>query len=83
MTISGLLITLADDSQASETAISALEADPRIDVGERRGPYLPVVTDTEGPQEHRRLWDELNELDGVLTVNLVFTHLDDEEDQAC
>jgi nitrate reductase NapAB chaperone NapD len=77
MTISGLLITLAEDPQASDAAISALEADPRIDVGERNGSYLPLVTDTPGEQESRRLWDKLNELAGVINVNLVFTDLDD------
>jgi nitrate reductase NapAB chaperone NapD len=77
MPISGLLITLADDPQASGRAISSLEADPRIDVGERRGPYLPVVADTAGKQENQRLWDELNELAGVINVNLVFADVDD------
>jgi hypothetical protein len=83
MTISGLLITLADDSKASDAAIAVLEADPRIDVGERRGPYLPVVADTAGKQDNQRLWDELRGLAGVVDVNLAFAHLDDEEEQAC
>ncbi len=77
MSISGLLITLADDPNASETAISTLKADPRIDVGERRGPYLPVVADTTGKHENQHLWDELRELPGVINVNLVFADLDD------
>jgi len=77
MSISGLLITLADDANAFEAAISTLRADPRIDVGDRRGPYLPVVTDTDGKQENQRLWDELKELPGVVNVNLVFADLDD------
>jgi nitrate reductase NapAB chaperone NapD len=77
MPISGLLITLADDSNASKTVISTLTADPRIDVGEQRGPYLPVVADTEGRQENQHLWDELKELPGVINVNLVFADLDD------
>ncbi|MHC4978701.1 MAG: hypothetical protein ACYTGT_06700 [Planctomycetota bacterium] len=77
MPISGLLITLDDDPNASETAISTLKADPRIDVGEQRGPYLPVVADTAGKQENQRLWDELHELTGVVNVDLVFADLDD------
>ncbi|MHC4218586.1 MAG: hypothetical protein ACYSU7_09050 [Planctomycetota bacterium] len=83
MTISGLLITLTNDPEISDTAISALKADPRVDVGERRGPYLPVVTETAGKHENQCLWDELRELAGVVTVNLVFAHLDDEEKLAC
>ena len=77
MSISGLLITLADDPNASEAVISTLKADPRIDVGERRGPYLPVVADTIGKHENQLLWDELNELAGVINVNLVFADQDD------
>ena len=77
MSISGLLITLTDDPNASETAISTLKADPRIDVGERRGPYLPVVADTTGKHQNQCLWDELNKLAGVINVNLVFADLDD------
>jgi nitrate reductase NapAB chaperone NapD len=46
-------------------------------VGERRGPYLPVVADTSGKHENQCLWDELNELAGVINVNLVFADLDD------
>jgi nitrate reductase NapAB chaperone NapD len=79
MTISGLLITLTDDPETSDAVITALQDDPRIDVGERLGPYLPVVADTTGKQESQRLWDELRELAGVINVNLAFAHLDDEE----
>jgi nitrate reductase NapAB chaperone NapD len=77
MTISGLLITLDADPRAAETAVRALRADPRIDVGRRNGPYLPVVTDTPDRHESRRLLDDLHELAGVVNVNLVFTDLDE------
>jgi hypothetical protein len=78
MSISGLRITLADDPGASESAVRALRADHRIELGERRGPCLPVVSETPDHLADRRLWRELNEHDGIVNVDVVFIHFDDE-----
>ena len=44
----------------------------------RRGTHLTAMgSDTAGKQENQRLWDELNELTGVVNVNLVFADVDD------
>jgi hypothetical protein len=76
MPISGLLITLADDPRASEAAVRLLESDPRVEVGERRGPYLPVVAETDAPADDERFWRKLNEHTGILKVDLAFAQVD-------
>jgi hypothetical protein len=78
MPISGLLITLTDDPKASNAAMSELRADPRLVLGDRRGPLLPLVADTPDREEDQSLWRQLNEHDGIVKVDVVFVHIEDE-----
>lgn len=75
MSISGLVLTLADDGPAC-AALSALAGDPRLTLGEQFGRRLAVVADTESVEADRALWDELRAAPGIVNVDVTFVHLD-------
>ncbi len=76
MAISGLVLTLEADASAAQGALITLASDSRVEVGERFGHRLAILTETGSPREDRALWDELHSIEGVLQVELAFVHLD-------
>jgi hypothetical protein len=74
MAISGLVVTLSDDSAAA-AALSALAADPRLVLGERFGHRVAVVAETPGVDADRALWDELRGTHGITNVDVTYVHL--------
>jgi hypothetical protein len=76
MSISGLVVTLADEDVTAESAVTTLRADARLTLGERFGRRLAIVADTSSVHDDRVLWDELREMPGVVHVDVTFVHLD-------
>ncbi len=77
MSISGLVITLADDGPAAVRAERALAGDPRLRLGPRRGRRLAALADTPSPAEDRRLWERLHALEEIVRVDVVYVALDE------
>ena len=77
MPISGLVITLSDTPKLAELALVMLRRDPRIELGQRRGPCQPAVIETDDTQEDCRLWEQLHEQEGIVKVDLVFVHFEE------
>lgn len=75
MAISGLVVTLSDDTAAAE-ALSALTLDPRLTLGERFGRRVAVVAETASAHDDRELFDELRGMPGITQVDVTFVHLD-------
>lgn len=71
MTVSGLVLTLADDVIVRGHVLEALRQDPRVSCGEAQGLRLPVVTETESPQAGEALCEDLARIPGVLFVDVV------------
>jgi hypothetical protein len=71
MPVSGLVLTLKSDAPSSNAAIAELRAHGSISVGERVEHRLPIVVDTPGSEEDRRVWEWLHTLPGVVFVELV------------
>lgn len=71
MTVSGLVLTLAEDPIARAHALEALNADPRVLRGEAQGLRLPVVTEAETAEEAEALCEALGRLPGVVFVDVV------------
>ncbi len=78
MAISGLILTHTDDDSVNRVT-SALEADRRVTLGERFGLRRAIVAQTSSAAEDRALFDELRALSGVLNVDVVYVHLDDDQ----
>lgn len=77
MSISGLVLTLSNDSRA-EAAMSTLASDPRLTVGERFDRRVAVVATTPSVESDRELWDDLRSIPGIAFVDVTFVHLDEE-----
>lgn len=79
MPVSGLVLTLSPNRNDREFALARLQEHPRLQIGHAEWQRLPVVVDTPSDEEDKALWAWLNDLRGVLFVNLVCT--DNSEDQ--
>ena len=77
MSVSGLVITLANDRSEAERTLRVLACDPRLTLGERFGQRVPAVAETPGVAEDRALIDDLRALDGVENVDVTFVALDE------
>ena len=75
MSISGLVVTLADDA-AAEAALASLATDPRLSIGDRFDRRVAVVADTPSPQADLDLWDQLRRTPGIENIDVTFVHLD-------
>ena len=79
MAISGLVITLTDDPTLRARAMTAIEGEDRITVGERKKNRLPVVLETKSSQQGSHLVREkLMDLEGVEFVDVVTVDFRDE-----
>lgn len=79
MPVSGLVLTLSPNLNDRAFAISKLSEHPCVHVGDAEGQRLPLVADTPSDDEDKALWAWLNDLRGVLFVNLVCTDNSDDE----
>lgn len=77
MAISGLVVTLSNDTAAAAT-LSVLSSDPRLTLGEQFGRRIAVVAETPSAHEDRELFDELRAMPGITQVDVTFVHLDTE-----
>lgn len=49
-----------------------------IELGHRRGRRVPIVVDSPDRHADQQIWGWLNELPGVVFVDVVFVHFDDD-----
>lgn len=78
MPISGLVITLSDTPALADTALAKLRGDRRIELGDRKGLLQPIVVDTAARVEDLDLWEELQHQEGIVKVDVVFVHIDED-----
>lgn len=77
MAISGLVVTLSDDA-AGAAALTVLNSDRRLTLGERFGRRVAVVAETPSARDDRDLFDELRGTPGITQVDVTYVHLDAE-----
>ncbi|GAA4443507.1 hypothetical protein GCM10023156_00650 [Novipirellula rosea] len=75
MPISGLVVTLSDNDTERANALNSLRRDPRIELGisepeQRHAMRIPIVVDTQSNDEDKQVWQWLNELTGVVFVDV-------------
>lgn len=76
MPISGLVISLAKASTLQNDTLRQLENDPRIEIGQRFMGRLAIVAETDSRQEDKAVWSWLEEMPGVVHVDLAFASFD-------
>ncbi|MFP4596763.1 MAG: hypothetical protein ACOC9J_01030 [Persicimonas sp.] len=81
MPVSAVVISLSAEPELQERAIRALQAHPRVTLGEQQKRLLPVVVDTDTMSEGIELVREgLPKLDGVEFVHVVSVDFSDVDD---
>ena len=78
MAISGLAILLSPEPDQRESALSALAAHPQLELGPRNGDRISAVLDTPDTHQDRLAVKQLENLSGVLRVDLVCVYFDEE-----
>lgn len=78
MTVSALVVTLADDEAAQQRLLAALALDRRLTLGSPSGRRLPVVAETSDASEGRRLFEGLRAAEGVIHVDVVSVHFEEQ-----
>ena len=81
MPVNGLLLTLTEDETLVNDALSLIAKRDEIELGDRTGKWQPVVIETGGTRESHEVHEWLESLDGVYTVDVVFSSVSDPDDQ--
>lgn len=76
MAVTGLIITLSGDPEASEEARRAMEGHDLLSLGEPNGRKVPVVADAPSQEDDMAVWQWLNELNGVDFVDVVYVDVE-------
>lgn len=76
MPISGLVVSLTAEGDARRDAIDAIAADQRIEIGESSAHRMALVVETVSKDEDRQVWEWLNDLAGVVLVEVAFVAFD-------
>jgi hypothetical protein len=71
MPIASLVVTLDDRTALRQCALARLVEDRRVEIGEPRGPHLPVVLETLSAEEGVHAIEDLLSTPGVLGVDVV------------
>ncbi|MBA4150239.1 MAG: hypothetical protein H0X66_19185 [Verrucomicrobia bacterium] len=79
MPISGLLLTLNDNTVARSETLAALRARSEFELGDCFGSWLPVAMDAPDDEDSRQLHDWIASLPAVEFVDVVSVHFDDDK----
>ena len=60
MPVSGLVVSLAENSDLRQQAIDEINQESRIEVGVIESQRMSIVMDTTSSEEDKRLWNWLN-----------------------
>lgn len=82
MPILGLVLTLAPDTGNRTGALESLTGDPRIILGERCGPRIPLVLEARDPHEVAEFVAAAIDTGEFLKAELCFASYEDSEQEA-
>ncbi|WP_442510957.1 hypothetical protein SH528x_002608 [Novipirellula sp. SH528] len=82
MPISGLVVTLSDSDTERADAIDAMRREPRIELGiseleQTVASRIPIVVDTQSNEDDKQVWQWLNDLPGVVFVDVALVGFED------
>ena len=79
MPISGLVITLSEDTDLAAQALEALKQRAELTLGTPHNRWLPLVLEAPDPRTGSQLHEWLCALPGVATVDVVTVHFDEDK----
>ena len=77
MPISGLLLTLSSDPDRASEALEHLQRRPGIELGDARGRWLPIATETSDSRSAREVHHWLESLPGIAQVEVIYVSFDE------
>lgn len=77
MPVLGVVAVLSSRADQREAALCALRADPWVTLGELTGDRLPLVLETRSRAEDKAAWAALQDVPGVLALDVAFAHFAD------
>jgi len=80
MPVNGLLLTLLEDENLVNDALSSIAARDDVSLGERTGKWQPVVVESDDVGDSHDVHEWLESLPGVLFVDVIFTSVGDTEE---
>lgn len=88
MWISSFVVTLPDNPDQAAAITSAIQSLPVFETGQKAGCRLPVVLEAENGSAARHWYKWVQELAGVVNVDVAFVSFEDEQpaasgDEAC
>ncbi|WP_220498165.1 chaperone NapD [Rhodopirellula sp. JC639] len=78
MPISGLVITFDPTSGDPDETISQLRCEPAIEVGVMDHQKCAIVVDTSSKAEDKRIYQWVQDLPGVASIQVAFVAFDDD-----
>jgi nitrate reductase NapAB chaperone NapD len=81
MWISSFVVTLPSAEESAEAVLRALAAIPVFTLGERQGSRLPVVVEASDGSTSRYWHEWVEQLPGVVQVEVAFVSFDESERQ--
>ncbi|MCA9135767.1 MAG: hypothetical protein KDB00_03385 [Planctomycetales bacterium] len=81
MPVSGLVLSLSEDSQLRDDTCALIENEPRITVGVCEHNRLAIVLDTQSKHEDQQVWDWLASLAGVSMIQVAFVGFESPPDR--
>ena len=81
MPVSGLVVSLSDESQARVKTLDTIGREPRITVGVLEANRLAIVLNTVSREEDQQIWGWLGSLPGVLFVDVAFVGFEQHVDR--
>lgn len=77
MSVSGIVITIAENTTDSRGVLTALEAEPQLQLGEPLQDRIPAVIDAPDASTAHAVVDRLRTLPGILAVDVIFVGTED------
>lgn len=77
MPVSGLIVTLSSDFCLQSEAGFAIRNHPQIEVGPTPSNRMVIVLDTQSSEEDKSIWEWLNQLPGVIFIDVAMVGFED------
>ena len=81
MPVSGLVVSLSNQPDLRQNAWESMRADPRIEVGLIEAQRVAIVVDTASNEEDKTIWNWLQQLPGVVFVDIVMVGFEEPVDR--
>ncbi len=77
MPVSSLIVRVKEEKK--EFVLKSLKEYAAAEISDVLGESIVLITDTESQAEDKKLWQQIEEIPGVLQCDLIYHNFEDEE----